>query len=557
MDALVAVLKETTDAQFQLDVLKGMNEGLKGRREVQAPAGWDEVESKLAQSSNAEVRTLTQTLSLKFGSRSAMTALRKDLLNPALDEAKREAALTSLLASRDPSLAADLLTLLADASLRGAALRGLAAYDEPRAPAAILGLYPSLNAAEKRDALSTLVSRVNFARALLAAIPANQVPARDLSADLVRQLRDLQDEALNQQVEKHWGVIRSTPAEKQQEIARYKQLFQAVPKEKLDLEHGRAIFARTCQQCHTLFGVGGKVGPDITGSNRADLDYILHNILDPNAEIPNDYRTVTIDTKDDRVISGIVTREDGVSVTVATANETIILPKPDILTRRQSELSMMPEGLVATLNETEVRDLIAYLASPAQTPLLATPDTVGGLFDGKTLDGWSGNLELWRVENGEIVGRSPGLQKNEFLVSPLSVGDFRFTVQVKLTPDAGNSGIQFRSAVEPSGSVKGYQADVGAGWWGKLYEEHGRALLWDQSGEAHVKREGWNTYEIVAVGSRILTAINGKKCADLDDSKGARRGIFAFQLHSGGPMEVRFKDLKLDLNPTPELATRP
>jgi hypothetical protein len=95
--------------------------------------------------------------------------------------------------------------------------------------------------------------------------------------------------------------------------------------------------------------------------------------------------------------------------------------------------------------------------------------------------------------------------------------------------------------------VKGLQADVGAGWWGKLYEEHGRGLLWDKSGEAHVKVGDWNDYEIVAKGNTIRTFINGKPCVDLTDEKVARRGIFAFQLHSGGALEVRFKDLQLEV----------
>jgi hypothetical protein len=95
--------------------------------------------------------------------------------------------------------------------------------------------------------------------------------------------------------------------------------------------------------------------------------------------------------------------------------------------------------------------------------------------------------------------------------------------------------------------VKGYQADVGQGWWGKLYEEQGRALLWDKSGEEHVKKEEWNEYRIEAAGSKIKTYINGKLCVDLDDPKGARSGIFALQLHSGGAMEVRFKDIRLEV----------
>jgi putative heme-binding domain-containing protein len=136
-----------------------------------------------------------------------------------------------------------------------------------------------------------------------------------------------------------------------------------------DASRGRAVFTRICQQCHTLFGEGGKVGPDITGSNRGDLDYILQNALDPNAVIPNDYRSSTLETKDDRVITGIVTREDDNAVTIVTASETLLIPRNEVQSLRQGEISMMPAGLLQALNDGEVRDLVAYLKSPAQVPI--------------------------------------------------------------------------------------------------------------------------------------------------------------------------------------------
>ncbi len=87
---------------------------------------------------------------------------------------------------------------------------------------------------------------------------------------------------------------------------------------------------RTCQQCHTLFGVGGQVGPDLTGSNRADLDYVLSNVLDPSALIGKDYLAHVIATTDGRVLTGIIRAEDKDTITLVTANETITLPKSDV-----------------------------------------------------------------------------------------------------------------------------------------------------------------------------------------------------------------------------------
>ena len=95
--------------------------------------------------------------------------------------------------------------------------------------------------------------------------------------------------------------------------------------------------------------------------------------------------------------------------------------------------------------------------------------------------------------------------------------------------------------------MKGYQADIGLGWWGKLYEEHGRELLTKNNGDQYVKPDEWNKYEVIAEGNHIRSFINGKACVDFDDPPGAKRGIFAFQIHSGGPMEVRFKDIKFEM----------
>lgn len=547
LPALVQLLSTVEDPQFQLDLLKGLSAGLKGRRNVGMPEGWEAVEAKLSRSENPEVRALTQSLSLTFGSAGALIDLRRQLMDREAPLELRRRALDSLLAAKDPELAGALRELLSDPALRGAALRALAAYDDERTPAAILKIYPTLGVAEKRDALNTLVSRSSFARQLLAGVENETVPARDLTADIVRQLRTYRDDAINRQVEALWGVARESSADKQKEVARYKAMIQKGPDG--DAFHGRAVFARTCQQCHALFGVGGGVGPDITGSNRGDLDYILHNILDPNAEIPNDYRTSILSTTDERVVSGIVKRQDANAVTMVTANDTVTVPRAEIESLYQSELSMMPEGLVEALSETEVRDLIAYLKSPSQVPMRATPENADQFFNGRDLAGWEGDLGLWSVENGEIVGRTDGLPGNEWLSGPLLLGDFRFVCQVKLVDNAGNSGIQFRSERLENGEVQGYQADIGAGWWGKLYEEHGRGLLWDESGEAYVRKGDWNTYEIVAVGDKIRTALNGHRCVDLVDPKGARRGIMAFQLHSGGATEVRFKDLSVEVEP--------
>jgi putative heme-binding domain-containing protein len=117
--------------------------------------------------------------------------------------------------------------------------------------------------------------------------------------------------------------------------------------------------------------VGGQVGPDLTGSNRADLDYVLSNVLDPGALIGKDYLAHVIATTDGRVLTGIIRAEDKDKITLVTANETITLPKSEIEEQRSSEQSMMAEDLWKPLSEHEIRSLVSYLASPAQVALPA------------------------------------------------------------------------------------------------------------------------------------------------------------------------------------------
>jgi putative membrane-bound dehydrogenase-like protein len=544
---LIAHLAHTGDAKTQAAILGGLNEALKGRRQVAMPPDWPAVFDRLM-GSDATIRYQALAVGVAFGDRSAFDKLRRVLVSPDTAVELRQNALTTLL-RRDKSLAPILQRLVEDNALRSAAVRGLAGYDDPQTPSVILKVYPSLSLKEKREALATLASRVPYGKALLDAIGRGKVTAAEVPADLVRQLRNLHDAEVDKRIAEVWGIVRDTPADRAKLMAQYRKMLTAPYQPKPDVELGRAHYAKTCAQCHTLFGVGGKVGPELTGSNRANLDYLLENILDPSAVIPKEYAASQIALKNGRVVTGIVRSETPNALTIVTADETITLPREDIESTRVSNVSMMPDDLVKSLTNEEVRALIAYLQSPVQVPILATAHNAKDFFNGKDLTGWDGDASLWKVENGEIVGRSPGIKRNEFLRSQMTAGDFRLTLKVKLVPNEGNSGIQFRSLALSGGEVKGPQADIGAGWWGKLYDENGRGVLWDKSREAFVKPNDWNDYEVVAIGSRIRTFINGKPCVDFEDPAGPPRGLFAFQIHSGPPMEVRVKDLRLEVNP--------
>lgn len=366
---LAQILRGSDDTQLQRDILRGLGAALKGRRSAPMPAGWEAVETKLSASSDAEVRTLAQTLSLTFGSPRAKAALRATAADVAADAAARRTALDSLLGIRDPELPPVLQKLVADPAVRGTALRGLATYDDAATPAAVLGAYASYAGAEKRDALNTLASRTAFAKPLLVAVAEGKVAKTDLTADLVRQLRNLKDEGIKARLTELWGVMQETSPDMQKEVERVTRLYWAGGSTPGVAPRGRVVFNKVCAQCHALFDSGGHVGPDITGANRGDLDYLLQNILFPNAVIPNEYRATTVETKDDRVITGIVKEQTAAALSVQTANELVTIPRAEVKSTSTSDQSLMPEGLISQLKEQEIRDLLYYLSRPGQVAL--------------------------------------------------------------------------------------------------------------------------------------------------------------------------------------------
>lgn len=192
---------------------------------------------------------------------------------------------------------------------------------------------------------------------------------------------------------------------------------------------------------------------------------------------------------------------------------------------------------------------VAFAQPPAQdrTPV--------PLFDGRTLTGWEGNLQIFRIEDGAIVGGSMAgkIVRNEFLCTNKTFGDFELRLKVKLLGgDRANAGVQFRTSRIPNHhEVSGYQADMGTGWWGALYDESRRNKILagpDQSTmQAVVKSGDWNDYVIRAEGARIQLWINGVQTVDYveADPAVARTGVVCPQIHSGPPSEAWYKDITL------------
>ena len=366
---LLASLKFVDDLNVQKQIIGEVSNALGRQGKLEMPREWPEVYAKLAQSEDAALRDQVIAISVKFGDSSIFPLLRQLAMDRENELNSRASALSTLINGKDPGLLPVLLDLLSDTQLRTTAISGLAGYDDPSVVPALLAVYRDLSDEQRAIAMSTLSSRSSFARKMLASIASGDIPREDLNAYTVRQLLLFKDKELNSLIEGVWGQIGAMSEGKEKQIASYKQQLSPEVLTTADLPNGRVIYSKTCQKCHMLFGTGGNIGPDITGSNRAELDYILHNIVDPNALIGKSYQTTQLVLADGRVIAGLARDESETALTIQTANELMVIDLDDIDERRLSNTSMMPEGQLDNLTKEEVRDLIAYLGSPIQIPM--------------------------------------------------------------------------------------------------------------------------------------------------------------------------------------------
>jgi thiosulfate/3-mercaptopyruvate sulfurtransferase len=167
-----------------------------------------------------------------------------------------------------------------------------------------------------------------------------------------------------------FGTIQPTPPANAKAIEEYKKKLTPDSLRSVDRSNGRLVFSKHCANCHRLFGEGSESGgPDLTGLQRSNLDYLLTTIVDPNAMIGNDYQAVIVLTTKGRTITGLVLQDDQRNLTIQEATEKVTIPKDEIEQRSPSKVSFMPEGALQKLSDEEVRDLIGYLQGPDQAPL--------------------------------------------------------------------------------------------------------------------------------------------------------------------------------------------
>ncbi len=364
------------------------------------------------------------------------------------------------------------MSLVDDPAIRGDAIPLLARFDSAQVADKLLAAYASWPAENRRAAIDVLISRPPLAHRLLDAIADKQVSGTELTALHVSRIGELGDEGLVERLGQLWGTVRPTSEQLRGEIEKLASSLTSEVIQKSDKYHGRELYAKSCGQCHILFGEGGKLGPDLTGADRGNIRYWLENILDPNAVVGKDYQTLTALTDDGRVITGLLREETDVAIVLEDAEKRVTLPRSEIESLAPTSKSLMPEGLLQSLTPDQIASLVAYLQSPGQVPLPGQvppidpkSGKVPGAIEGEAVevlavsggrtsaqgmggfkaDSWSGNSHLWWTDG------KPGDQLTVGFPAP-AAGDYEIMVVLSKAVDYGVVSTRVNDS-EPTGPI--------------------------------------------------------------------------------------------------------
>ena len=359
--AFAELLKLVGDQTEQADsLLVGIERAVLGMKGFLKPAKWDLVRSKLG------MNPIVLKLSVIFGDPQATEEMEKLVLNAKVDSKVRSQALRILIDSDSPNLQSLSEELLKDPEMKVLAVRGLAKYENVGIGEKIINRLDEFSKAEQSEVVEILCGRVSWAELLLKEIKVGEISKSVITPYHATQIQALKSDDLNSKLDEAWGTVRTSSKELEKRKEEFRLELTSLDQGEANLVNGGILYDQQCASCHVLYGKGGRLGPDLTGSGRTNLDYLLENIVDPSSAVSADYRMNIIHLMDGRVLSGMIVGQDRNSLTLRMPGTEIVVSKLTIKNRQTLSDSIMPTGLIDNLSVEERRDLIAYLMNPNQ-----------------------------------------------------------------------------------------------------------------------------------------------------------------------------------------------
>ena len=350
-----------------LDVINGFdNSGVKAAdRGKYFDDGTRSQIAAIAETSNGSAKIPATVIALWWGNEKASVSARSILSDLKIDAPTRSMILKALAEQHSPAnvpaFSAFLLDNAAPVRLRQEAVSALGAMGDSKATEVLVDDYTKAEPADlKPMIIDALVQTKTGAAALLVAAKDKKIPQTQITENHARRIAGYGDEDLTRQLANIWGTIRTDRNPERMKVAeKYKQIILSRPAG--SPEKGQLVFAAKCMQCHTIYGKGGEVGPDLTGVGRDNLDLLLSNVLDPNLVVGKPYYQWVVKLKNGTVSNGLLAEENDKQIVLKDGTQKIVISKSDIEKMKETTLSMMPEGLEATMTEQEFIDLVSFM----------------------------------------------------------------------------------------------------------------------------------------------------------------------------------------------------
>ena len=352
-DNLFEVLRDQPDQADSL--LAGIERAVLGIKGFEQPAKWSATSSKLQGNPNA------LKLSVLFGDEDAIGQMEKLVMNRDAGTEVRKQTMKILIDSNSPNLKSLSDKLLKNSGMKIWGARGLSKFEDNRTGEMLVSSLQAFDGEERDEVVEILCGRINWADTLLSGIENGQVSKSLISSYHALQIKSLKNDKLDERLDQCWGVIRTSPEYLSKRKGELKTELNSDAVSKADLKKGSLLYDQQCSGCHQLYGRGGNLGPDLTGSGRSNIDYLLENIVAPNSAVSADSRMNILSLKDGRVLSGMIAGQDRNSLTLRMPGSETVVSKADIKKRETLENSIMPAGLLDNLKMEERRDLIAYI----------------------------------------------------------------------------------------------------------------------------------------------------------------------------------------------------
>jgi putative membrane-bound dehydrogenase-like protein len=354
-------------------LIRGMEQALAGRRLDRVPAP---LEAPLARVERESPSLALLRLKVRLGDAGAYERLLRAVGDAKTRDTDRAALVETLGQVGTVDCVSTLLGVLTSTrseSVRAATLTALQSFDAPQTPAALLDLYAKASASTRARIQNVLVSRPTSSLALLQAIDSGRIPPKDVPLDTLRRMAAHKQDAIDKLLAKLWGRIAPEPAG--EKIARIRNLAARLKEAPGDVVKGKELFKTTCATCHTLFNDGGKTGPELTGFDRKNTQFLLTHVIDPSAVIRPEYIAYDVVTTDGRTLFGLIADPSPMTVTLIDAkSERTIIPRFKIESMDPSTVSLMPEKLLDQFTDQQIRDLFAYLQSDQPPPATKSPN---------------------------------------------------------------------------------------------------------------------------------------------------------------------------------------